>query len=341
MNGHILELDQGRYLAERWLGEGNFGEVYVGTDTHQDAEVAIKLFRDDVDFDAVMMEAQVQTRLSQHPHVVSIRNVILEPPRPFMVMDYCPAGSVQARVEVTPASLVESIRWTRDALSGLGHAHALGVIHRDVKPGNWLLLENDRVGISDFGIAEDTVRQLQVDDAIYLAHMAPELVNGASSPASDVWAVGCSLYRLLTGEYPFPDLDAILACTYTPPHQVNRQIPMSLTRVVEKALALSPTDRYPDATSMLAALNTCRVMASWTEHDDPTALECWAASTPSAEYRVQLVERPRAGLELTATRDLRHGAGFRMARQQRFQTPGRARQTMRGWLIEVVEGRPL
>jgi serine/threonine protein kinase len=145
VNDCLLELDDGRYCAEQWLGEGNFGEVYAGTDTHQDAPVAIKLFREDVDFDAVMLEAQIQTRLSRNLHVVSMRNVILDPPRPFVVMDYCPAGSVQARLEATGASLVEAIQWTRDALIGLAHAHSLGVLHRDIKPANWLLLANDRV----------------------------------------------------------------------------------------------------------------------------------------------------------------------------------------------------
>ena len=78
-----------------------------------------------------------------------------------------------------------------------------------------------------------------------------------------------------------------------------------------------------------------------TKQDDPDTLESWTANTPAASYRIQLVRRPRAGLELTAWKDLRHGAGFRVARQQRFETPGRARQTMRGWLVEVVEGRVL
>jgi serine/threonine protein kinase len=342
VDGFLFELDNGRYRVERLLGEGNFGAVYVGMDTHQDAQMAIKLFREGVDFDDVLMEAQIHTRLSRHTRVVTMRNVILEPPRPFVVMDYCPAGSVEAHLQRSGASLVEAIRWTRDALSGLSHAHALGVIHRDVKPGNWLLLDNHRVAISDFGIAEDTIRELRACNQIYLAHMAPELLNGESSAASDLWAVGCSLYRLLTASHPF-ETDAILAADFDfkPPHQINRQIPMSLTRVVQKALAVAPGDRYPDAMSMIGALNNCRIRASWSPLDDPEALESWEASTPSGNYRIRLVRRPRAGLELTAAKDLRGGAGFRRVRRESFQTPGRARQMTRRWLVEVVEGRSL
>lgn len=172
--------------------------------------------------------------------------------------------------------------------------------------------------------------------------MAPELVAGISSPVSDVWAVGCSLYRLLTGSYPF-DTGAILAgnFNFSLPHLVNRQIPMSLTRVVQRALALAPADRYPDATSMLAALNTCRVQASWRPVDDPNTLESWEARTQAADYRLELIRRPRAGLQLAASKDLRGGAGFRTVRREPFQTEARARQVMRGWLVEVVEGRSL
>jgi hypothetical protein len=75
--------------------------------------------------------------------------------------------------------------------------------------------------------------------------------------------------------------------------------------------------------------------------DDPEALESWAASTAAADYLIRLVRRPRAGLQLIARKDLRGGAGFRTVRKEPFQTPRRARQVMRGWLVDVVESRSL
>jgi eukaryotic-like serine/threonine-protein kinase len=332
-----LSLDNGRYTVGGRLGTGNFGEVYLGHDTHQDVSVAIKLFGANVQFDQVMLEAQLQTRLSQHSRVASIRNVRLEPPRPFVVMDYYPAGSVHDRLRQDDVTLVEGIRWTRDALAGLGHAHALGIVHRDVKPSNWLLGPNDRAVISDFGLAEDTVRQVQAGGQIYWPHMAPEVPGAGTSPASDVWATGCTLYRLLTGDYPFQDPGAAARGDFRPPHRINPQIPMSLTRVVERALAVDPALRYASALDMLAAVNACRVTSFWVQVAGGAALEAWSAITDHADYCIELQSRPRIGFELRALRDLRGGAGFRTIRRERFSTVGRARQRLRAWLVELVE----
>jgi eukaryotic-like serine/threonine-protein kinase len=338
-----VALARGRYIVREQdkLGDGYFGEVYRGRDTHQDAAVAIKLFRADVEFDQVMLEAQLQTRLSGHARVVSIRNVVLEPPRPFVVMDYFAAGSVNDRLEGGSVTLVEAIRWTRDALAGLGHAHVLGVVHRDVKPSNWLLGANDRAAISDFGVAEDTIRRVRVDDRIYWRHMAPEVTRAGSSARSDVWSTGCTLYRLLTGDFPFEDLQAAALGEFVRPHRINRQVPMSLTRVVERALEVDPAERYSNAGEMLSALNGCHVACSWRPIDRDGALEAWSAEAPDAAYIVELVRRPRAGLELRALRDLRRGAGFRTVRREPAGTVERGLQRLRRWLLDVVEGRPL
>jgi eukaryotic-like serine/threonine-protein kinase len=336
----VLRLADGRYEAHDRLGSGNFGEVYLGVDRYLDQVVAIKLFKEHVDFDAVVLEAQIQGRLT-HPNVVGLRDVVLQPPRPFTVMDLCPAGSVNARMGAQEVSMTQAIGWTKDALAGLGAAHRQNIVHRDVKPGNWLLLQNGHAAISDFGIAEDTFRQLRVADAIYLPHMAPELLAGDSSPASDVWAVGCSLYRLLTGEYPFEDMDEALAGRYEAPHRLNRQVPMSLTRVIEKSLALDPQDRYTTAVEMFGALNACSVSCAWTKVDDPDAVEAWEVSTAIANYRVALVQRPRAGLILRATKDLGRGVGARQVRSEPVPSVPRGLQIMRRWLIEVVEGHTL
>jgi eukaryotic-like serine/threonine-protein kinase len=340
MATHALPLGDGRYELHGALGAGNFGEVYLGTDTVLDQTVAIKLFQPTVDFDDVALEAQIQGRL-RHVNVVGLRNVVLEPPRPFTVMDYCAAGSVEAQMNAGVIPLTRALGWTKDALAGLAHAHRQEIVHRDIKPGNWLILDNGHAAISDFGIAEDTFRQLRVADHIYWPHMAPELLNGDSSPASDVWAVGCTLYRLLTGVYPFDDVNKAIAGEYDLPHRLNRQVPMSLTRVIEKALALDARDRYATAVDMFGALNACSVACSWTRVADANAIEAWEASTAEAEYRIALIQRPRAGLVVRATKDRRRGAGARQARSEPVPSVARGLRVLRGWLIEVVEGRGL
>lgn len=111
-----------------------------------------------------------------------------------------------------------TLRWTREALDGLAHAHDEGVVHRDIKPDNLLLDADDRAVLSDFGIAEDTIRELIAVPQVYVPHVAPEVISGAqSSTASDIFAMGCTAYRLLTGERPFADQGATEAGAFIAP----------------------------------------------------------------------------------------------------------------------------
>src|SRR4051794_30846917 len=219
-----------RYRLAGHLGNGSFGEVWRGQDVQQDVEVAVKLVAPHVTLDEVLLETQLLTRLRDHERVVTVRNVSIEPPVPFIVMDYLPNGSVEARLEAGQVSLVQAVRWTRNALAGLAHAHAMGVLHRDIKPGNLLLDNEERAVLSDFGIAEDTIRGLLANPALYGFHAAPELLQGQpSSVQTDIFAIGCTLYRLLTGEYPFASIDDIRnGVQPVDVDTLNPQIPLSL-----------------------------------------------------------------------------------------------------------------
>src|SRR6266508_2442974 len=223
-----------RYRLAGHLGNGNFGEVWRGRDVQQDVEVAVKLVAPHVTLDEVLLETQLLTRLRDHERVVTVRNVSIDPPVPFIVMYYLPSGSVEARLESGQVSLVQAVRWTRNALAGLGHAHAMGVLHRDIKPGNLLLDDELRAVLSDFGIAEDTVRNLLANPNVYGVHAAPELLQGlGSSVQTDIFALGCTLYRLATGTYPFASIADIQAWVGPKDaHKLNPQIPLSLTRVL-------------------------------------------------------------------------------------------------------------
>lgn len=105
--------------------------VDAGRDTYLDLPVAVKLFRDDVEFDAVFREARVQAT-GEHQHVVTIRNVVVEPSRRYVVMDLA-EGPVEQRLDAG-VSLIDAVRWTRDGLAGLAHIHSLGIVHRCPAP---------------------------------------------------------------------------------------------------------------------------------------------------------------------------------------------------------------
>lgn len=335
------ELSDGRYVLDHYIGNGHFGEVWAAADTHLDMAVAVKLFGAAFHPDAVLLEARLHNRLSAHPNVVSILNVVIEPPRPFVAMELCRQGSVGARLDRGEVSLTNAMRWTRDMLAGLAHAHAMGVLHRDLKPSNLLILDDGRAAITDFGVAEDSIRGEYVDPRAYQPHMAPEMAVSGSSPQTDVWAAGCTWYRLLCGQFPFASPADIAAGKFEPVHKLNPQVPLSVSRAVAMALQVNPADRYADAIRMHSAVSSLLVANAWSREPDAEAVETWVCSTTSCDYRVRLVERPRVGLELTAYRDLRNGGGYRRVRHERLPTIGKARQRLRTWLVLVVEGGSL
>ena len=331
-----------RYLLVAHLGNGNFGEVWQGRDVWQDAEVAIKLVGPHVTLDEVLLETQLLTRLREHDRVVTVRNVAIAPPMPYIVMDYLANGSVEARLGATSVSIVDAVRWTRNALAGLRHAHALGVLHRDIKPGNLLIDAEGRAVLSDFGIAEDTIRNLLANPNVYGLHAAPELLQGqGSSVQSDIFAIGCTLYRLATGTYPFTSIADIQAWVEpTDAHRLNPQIPLSLTRVLRKSLARDSADRYADARRMSEDLGDCGIKNAWTMIIDPTAIESWTAGAPEGTYELRVVARPRAGdFEVIARLD--QGAGLRQVLRDNHRTRALALQARRKTLVRVVEGERL
>ena len=113
------------------------------------------------------------------------------------------------------------------------------MVHRDIKPSNLLLDADERAVLSDFDIAEDTVSGLLAVPDIYWRHEAPEAGASGSSQATDIWAVGCTLYRFLTGRHPFETPAEAAAGEFVAPHRLNPQVPMAVRRVVQRALVPS------------------------------------------------------------------------------------------------------
>ena len=110
---------------------------------------------------------------------------------------------------------------------------------------------------------------------------------------------------------------------------------------MERGLAVDLGERYADATTMLSAVSGLNVVNSWRQVNEPNTLETWVAATADADYAIRLVPRPPAGLELRAQRDLREGAGARTVRKERPPSIPQARQQLRRWLVQVVEGGAL
>jgi len=338
----LFKLDNDRYSILREVGSGGFGVVYEGFDNDQGEQVAVKIFLPHVVVDDVVREATNQARLRDHAHIVDLRNVRVLPPRSFMVMEFLPDGSVKDRHASGRANLIEIVRWIRNGLDGLSYAHTQGIIHRDFKPANLMLTPNGTAKLSDFGIAEDTIKG-QVVRQLYGALWAPELLQGGSSSIqTDIWAVGCTLYYLLTGNYPFGspvNTADVLAGNFAPIHDTNPQVPMSVVRVIDRALAVDIAARYPNAWAMLSDLLACSVHRAWRPVADPTAIESWETCDNGPLLNGTVMARSRGGFDVVVKRQT--PSGWRaIPSRRRVQTEAMARRKLHDLLRRHVQTAP-
>ncbi|HHW14201.1 MAG TPA: protein kinase [Firmicutes bacterium] len=258
-----------RYQIVDKIGEGGMALVYRGLDTLLHREVAIKVLRDQYASDEQFVErfrreAQAAASLS-HPNVVNIYDVGEVDGVYFIVMEYVHGRSLRRVIEEEGRlSPVRAARYALEICEALQHAHERGLIHRDIKPHNILITEDDRVKVTDFGIARAASSSTLTQTGIVIGsvhYFSPEQARGSQiGPQSDLYSLGIVLYEMLTGEVPFtgdsPISVALKQIGEVPPRVTERRpdCPAALARIVERALAKSLSDRYQDAGEMAADL---------------------------------------------------------------------------------------
>ncbi|MCO5168148.1 MAG: serine/threonine protein kinase [Planctomycetes bacterium] len=249
------------------LGRGGFGAVHRARDRVGDREVALKLLLEPspAALDRFLREAAVAAALD-HPGIVKVHAVGRYAGRPAIVYALVEGGRSLADAARTldargRAALV------RDAARAVGHAHARGVVHRDLKPDNVLVDPAGRARVADFGLASFEGADRLTRTGGYVGtptHMAPEQLAGgdaARAPTVDVWSLGVVLYDVLTGRLPFeaPNLMALAglidAGRFTAPRAIDATIPRALEAVCLRALQRDPARRYPDALALADALD--------------------------------------------------------------------------------------
>jgi serine/threonine protein kinase len=258
------ELVAGRYRVVREVGRGGMGSVYLCTDERLGREVALKQVgglpgESSMHLARALREARHSAALN-HPNVVAMYDAIEEGDHVWLVMEYVPSRTLDQLVrDDGPLSPEQAARIGAQVADGLATAHALGTVHRDVKPSNILVREDDsRALIADFGIARSVDDEQLTRTGLVTGtptYFSPELARGAEpSPASDVWALGASLYRAVEGQPPYNEQSNPIALLNViasePPPAPERAGP--LTQPILRMMDVDVTTRWSMAQAATA-----------------------------------------------------------------------------------------
>ncbi len=260
-----------RYRIERQIGEGGMATVYAARDLTRDVDVAVKMPKPDLvaqlGAERFAREVQIATKL-QHPHIVPVLDSGTHHGTPFYVMPLVDGETLAQRLARSgPLPILEAVTLICEVLDGLAYAHALGFVHRDVKPSN-VMLSQGHAQLADFGIARavefaEGKKLTESGSALGTAeYMSPEQAAGEKQldGRSDFYSVGCVLYEMLAGSPPFTAANsrAVMArhfMDHAPAIRTVRDtVPEALEAIVFRALAKTPVDRFPDAETFRQAL---------------------------------------------------------------------------------------
>ena len=295
----------GRYELGALLGHGGMGTVRDATDLRLGRRVAIKTLRADLAEQPVARrrfetEARAAARLT-HPNVVTVFDSGECDGIPYIVMERLPGRTLVDEIALGPLTVDRCRAVGLEILSALDAAHAAGIIHRDIKPGNVLLTESGHVKVSDFGIAKtvDDVDQTQTAELLATPeYLAPERVVGEpASIRSDLYAVGVLFYVALSGVRPFEGatplavMHAIERGRPTPLSELRPAVPAGFVTVVERAMSRDPDLRFAGASEIRAALASTRDPDATVEiHTDPGAPTRTVAAVSDGR-ETQIVDR--------------------------------------------------
>ncbi|HEX6254506.1 MAG TPA: serine/threonine-protein kinase [Euzebyales bacterium] len=288
-----------RYRVDARLGRGGMASVYAATDLTLDRSVALKISSWHADdepraAERFRREARAAAAL-HHPNIVTVFDVAEHDGVTVLVMQRVDGPTLASRIgERGPLPVPEAADVAAQICDALAAAHAAGIVHRDVKPSNVLFAADGVVKLSDFGIARATEASLTMTSVHgSVGYIAPEQARGERpDPRSDLYALGCTLFEMLTGHRPFTGdtIAAVLSQHLHEPapevHSVRPEIPDALDALVTRLLAKDPGERPPNAEDVSTRLRqiadggTAWAMAGGTRAFVPTRTEPVAAVTP-------------------------------------------------------------
>jgi serine/threonine protein kinase len=286
----------GDFEYHKRLGSGHFGEVWLVTDKGLNATRALKIIPKDKLVNKANFFVEAQTlKAAEHPNIVRVEETgLFENGSVYVAMEYLRRRSVADEAKGAPLSMSRAKQLMVDLLRGLAHAHGKGIIHRDIKPANLLVGPALEGKLSDFGLALDlgSPDALAVKDYAYIMHLAPEIDKPERySAASDVYAAGVTLYRLINGDRSLAGLPLAEVRkrtkigTYPDRTDYKEYVPKKLRDVVDRALEVSPAKRFASADAMRRTLEQVPLKVDWVERDIPDGTR-WRGRGSGYRYEV-------------------------------------------------------
>ncbi len=260
----------GRYRIEDVLGIGGMAYVLKATDLQSDNRtVAIKILNDEFNNDENAVKRFVNeskaVSMVSAPNIVKIHDIVISDTLKYIVMEFIDGITLKDYIDkIGSLGWKEAVHYVKQILMGLGVAHEKGIIHRDVKPQNIMLLNDGKVKVTDFGIAKLPKAEplTMTDKAIgTVNYISPEQASGGKVDfKSDIYSTGVMLYEMVTGRLPFTAESPVAVAMMqvsdepVPPRDINPAVPMGLQQIILKAMNKDPESRFSSANAMIKAL---------------------------------------------------------------------------------------
>lgn len=269
MDNYVGKRLDGRYEIHEIIGVGGMAVVYKAYDNIDQRIVAVKILKDEYlandEFRRRFKNESKAIAVLSHPNIVKVLDVSFGDRLQYIVMEYVEGITLKEYIQQQKKIKIrEALYFVMQILRALQHAHDKGIVHRDIKPQNILLISNGTIKVTDFGIAMFSRGETKTmtEDAIGSVHyISPEQAKGSLTDAkSDIYSIGVVLYEMLTGSLPFQSENAVSVALMQlqkepkRPREINPDIPVGLEQIIMRAMQKNTADRYQSAAEMLVDL---------------------------------------------------------------------------------------